>query len=132
MLGEIDIETNFPVVPVTINGREVSCLVDTGFNGYLWTDSIIARHLLGIEVLNRVDGTSQIADGSFAEFEIVRVDVPWFGRLFQPSLQVVFTIRNSKFPVVLGTRMLIGYVLIVDFNHGIVQIRNPDVYRVSP
>ncbi|MCC7500592.1 hypothetical protein IT396_02210 [Candidatus Nomurabacteria bacterium] len=132
MQGEIDGETNLPVLKLMINQREIPCLVDTGFNGYLWTDTIVAQRLLGVQIEHRVDGNSQVADGALAQFELTTVEVSWFSRLLYPSMQVVFTVRQSRFPVVLGTRMLLGYILIADFNHGIVQIKDPSVSRVSP
>ena len=131
MEGYVDRETNLPVVKLNINQREIPCLVDTGFNGFLWTGIDVAQRVFGMRV-NRVDGESELADGSGADYQLEPVEVLWFGRPLHLRMHVAFSLRAGKFPILLGTRLLVGHVLIADFNHGIVQIRDPSVSRVSP
>ena len=64
MEGRID-ELNRPVLRVEVNGRSLRCLVDTGFNGFLWIDERVAQ-LIGVYQKGKVY-ESELADGRPAD-----------------------------------------------------------------
>ena len=122
MEGRID-ELNRPVLRVEVNDRPLRCLVDTGFNGFLWIDERVAQ-LIGVYQKGKVY-ESELADGRPAEFKIAVGSILWFDQPKNIPIHVFQGERHSNLDGILGTRLLIGYVLIADFNWGLVSVRFP-------
>lgn len=125
MFGTIDAGTNTPVMYLIVNSKKLFCTIDTGYNGYPWTDFLVARDLLRLDVVGEPDNEAVMADGSQTPFELVWTTVEWFGRGIQIPIQVIFQPRGQKTHALIGTRLLLGYMLIADFNHGQVEIIDP-------
>ena len=82
--------------------------------------------------LNHEQSLSRLADSSEAAYQMAETNIFWFRQYRLASVQVFVRRREANPPLILGTRALIGYILLVDFNHGRVVIRDPAAARVSP
>ena len=122
MEGRLD-EKNRPVLTLSVNERPVSCLIDTGFNGFLWIDDRTA-HRLGLYQHGQIY-RSELADGRPAEFKIAIGKILWFDELKNIPIHVFQGERHSDFGALLGTRLLIGNVVLLDYNWGVISIRLP-------
>ena len=125
MRSTVDAETNTPVMYLSVNNKKLFCTIDTGYNGYLWTDFLVARDLLRLDVTGEPDNEAVMADGSQTPFELVWTTVEWFGSRIPIPIQVIPQPRGQKTQALIGTRLLLGYMLVADFNHGHVEIVDP-------
>lgn len=130
MEGYIDPLTNCPVIELEVNQRKALCLIDTGFNGFLSTGMNIAE-TLGIVTPEEREIT-RLGDHTTTFYHPTTSEILWFGQSKTIPIQVFVTPRTGHIQAVIGTRLLLGYILIVDFNHGHAIIRDPSAGRTSP
>jgi predicted aspartyl protease len=130
MEGYLDRASNRPVIELEVNYKKMPCLIDTGYTGFLATGKNIVEDL-GLQLRPEVK-QSELADMSRADFRTAVTQVFWFDRYRLMEVQVFLTRRVSPVPLILGVEALIGYILLVDFNHGRVSIRDPSMRTASP
>ena len=105
-----------PTITIRIaGGREpLLCIVDTGFNGRIWVPDHLAAgpgfESFGSEYV-------ALADGSVIAARVTTATVDWFGRI-----EAVSVIVGGTGEALLGTGMLEGCRLQVDFVEGTVRI----------
>lgn len=129
MRGALHAKTGLPIIDLTVNGITLSCLVDTGFTGDL---------AIGIKVANDLSlvsshqwHVSETVAGD-AEFTTSQARIDRFGST--RPLGVIIYPRERVGPVdgIIGVHLLIGYILVVDFNEGDVLIKDPSTRRMFP
>ncbi len=95
-------------VPVKLAGGEViECLVDTGFNGQLMIPREVI-HRLHLPVIGHED--FETAGGHLLSADIALVEIEWLA-----ERRVVEAIVSEGADALLGTRMLEGTQLIIDY-----------------
>lgn len=129
MRGRLHVGTGLPIMDLTVNGTPLSCLVDTGFTGDLAVGVGMANHL------SLVSGyqwhvSETVAGG--AEFTTSQASIDWFGSI--RPIGVIIYPRERVGPVdgIIGVHLLIGHILVVDFNEGDVLIKDPAVRGMFP
>lgn len=130
MEGYIDAQSNCPMIELEVNFRRIRCLIDTGFNGYLAIGSDVAevirlRHGMQIH-------KAKLGDGSESPFRLASCNVLWFGIYRHIEVSVFMLPRTGNSDAIIGTRLLTPYVLVADFNHGTVKIKNPALFTALP
>lgn len=122
MEGRID-RSNRPIITCSVNNHPITCLIDTGFNGFLWMDEPRARRF-GLHQHEEVYH-SELANGRSSDFRIGIGKIRWLEEEKDIPIHVFQGTRHSDVDALLGTRLLIGCVAILDFNWGLVSIRAP-------
>ena len=99
----------------TPQGKTMDLVVDTGFNGHL---VLPAQLLQEISFDHKGSTVVELADGSKVTSELYEGSIIWFGE--DKKVRVHAT---SSEDALLGTKMLVGYVLELDMKAGKVEIR---------
>lgn len=111
-----------PILPIAVNRQPIELLVDTGF-----TDTIA----IGLDVAKLLSiHTSRIvlyADtaGGRVPYRTGTAVIKWFGRRIPVEVLVWQTARLGPVDGFLGIGILVGHVLVVDFNEGYAEVRDP-------
>ena len=118
-----------PVMSVSIKGvRYDRALIDTGFSGFLAVDFDI-----GSQLDLRTSGPEKFARsaGGGAPYRDAFVDIEWFGQIRNVHVVVWQEVRTDLAKLVIGVGVLIGYVLLVDFNEGVVTVIDPSLAAIN-
>jgi len=103
-----------PVINIQFAGREWTAIVDTGFNGELELPRALQQHV-NAQIVGRV--FSLLAGGHRIEEDAYLVDFQFDGQ----TVCVQATFADSS-EILLGTRLLHGHRLEIDFRTGTVLI----------
>lgn len=118
-------ESGRPLITISCNGRHLRCILDTGYNNYLWMGHHLAeRHHVDIppETEQRV---ATMAGGDLKPYKLVYASKILFeGALFEDVPIQVFEGGQQQYAL-LGMRMLMGFVVTLDCNEGFTQIIDP-------
>lgn len=129
MKGMLARVPNYPLIELEINGRKYGCLIDTGFSGDIAMGLELAREL-GLDLspetaYSRVAGESNPTKNSY-------VWITWFDRTREVGATVFLSDTVGPVDAVIGVHLLIGYILVVDFNEGEVVIKDPSLREALP
>jgi clan AA aspartic protease len=94
--------------------QDVSAWIDTAFNGSL----VIPRRMLS-QLGMSIEATTEavLADGTTVTLETVDCAIRWFGKTYQTQI----IINDGELPL-LGTQLLSGLKLMIDYKHGTVEL----------
>ena len=104
-----------PTIGVSIAGRDWPAIIDTGFNGDLELPDDL-RAVLNARYVGRV--TSALAGGQTIEEDVYLVEFPFDGQTIQAEATFV-----AGFHLLVGTRLLRGYRLQINFARKTVQLK---------
>ena len=102
------------VIPLNVEGprnrgREISAVVDTGFNGFLTLPASLIQEL---ELVWRRRGRAMLADGSDSVFDIYEATATWDGKPRR------IAVDEADFDPLVGMSLLYGCELIVQIVGG--------------
>jgi len=130
MEGFIDPDTGRPMIDLNAKIRKIRCLIDTGSTGYITMWSDLADELKLIR-RPQIHWTG-LADQSQAPYRTAPCEVEWFGVYRLVDAQVFMHKGSGVIDAVIGSGSLTPYILVVDFNHGRVSIRDPALILTPP
>jgi len=108
--GKLFDESLSPRIKLSLAGKNISVVVDTGFNGELMLPEQLLETLCFRQTMK---SEAELADGSVVETALYGGKVMWFGR--QRSVQVIATESDDG---LLGTEMFFGITLFMDLDKG--------------
>ena len=121
MRGHLDSRMR-PILPLQVNGVTLNFLTDTGFTETL---------AIGLDVANMLCITqsrkvfySQTA-GGFAPFRTGICILNWFNGRIPVTVMVWQTPQVGPVDGLIGVGLLIGFILVADFNEGVLEIKDP-------
>lgn len=100
----------------TLEGQrtEITVWVDTAFNGGL----VIPKHMVSkLQLAKESSAEAMLADGNLVELETFACFFEWFGNTFETQI-----VANEGAYPLLGTMMLKGHPLVVDYNDRTVEL----------
>lgn len=130
MRGYLDRVTNYPLIDIVANGHTLTCLIDTGFTGDLALGIDLA-HMLNLD-LSAESSFSKVAGEGRAPTKESSAHVKWFDQSRDVGVTVFSSETVGPKDGIIGVHMLIGYILVIDLNEGIVVIKNPAFREVLP
>ena len=119
MIGIVDEQLRALIkVPIsnTLEGprTEITVWVDTAFNGGL----VIPKRIVSeLQLLKESSAEAMLADGNLVELETFACFFDWFGNSYETQI-----VANDGMYPLLGTMMLKGRRLIVDYNDLTVEL----------
>lgn len=123
MIRGIVSDDDVPTITLSIAGRCCTAIIDTGFNGDLELVEDL-REPLGARYVGRT--TVSLGGGQTIEEDVYLVDFPFDGRTVQAEATFVSGTR-----ILVGTRLLRGYRLEVNFMDKTVVVERIDTATVS-
>jgi clan AA aspartic protease len=100
-----------------VNGSEIECVIDTGFNGFLLLPRKFiednSMRFVGIESVTMVEQNT-------TEIEVASGIINWLGKRLSVRILVSETGES-----LIGTEMLIGTILEIDYINSTVKITKP-------
>ena len=130
MKGYLDRDTSYPLIDLIVNGHTVTCLIDTGFTGDLAL-GIDMADTLSLD-LSAESSFSKVAGEGRVPTKESSAHVKWFDQSREVGVTVFSSETVGPKDGIIGVHMLIGYILVIDLNEGIVVIKNPafrEVFR---
>ena len=114
------------------NSENILCLIDTGFNRYLFLEQAVARRL-GFRTETRRLDQIVLGDGSVKMAEIMSGSILWFGSPVLIDAHVVrgaqhrrsYSSPEHQIEGMIGTAMLEGLHVFLDFQFRRVMIQRP-------
>jgi clan AA aspartic protease len=93
---------------------EITDWVDTAFNGGL----VIPKHIVSeLQLAKESSAEAALADGSLVELETFACFFDWFGKSYETQI-----VANEGQYALLGTMLLNGHRLIIDYNDQTVEL----------
>jgi len=126
MFGYFD-EAGSPTISVSVSGRRtgitIDAIIDTGFNGALSIPISVAIPL-GLELTATVE--YELADGTIKQQMMFEATIQLGDEFFDTDILV-----NESDIALLGSELLKGKVLTVDYGNGTVEISRSE-HKCSP
>ena len=114
-----------PLITISCNGRHLRCILDTGFSEFIWMERRVAeRHQVYLPP-GAEEFRAFTAGGNTVAYKLGYAGKMLFAEvLFEDVPIQVYEGRGNEHPL-LGMRMLVGFVVMLDCNEGFTQIINP-------
>ncbi len=129
MRGSLNASNMMPILPLQTSAGINDFLVDTGFSGDLAVDPDIASIL---RLQTRPTIKYSLTAGGGAAYRDAYAEIEWFGESRTMHAVVWTHVREGLSKALIGTHAFIGYVLIIDFNEGVVTVKDPAISSVGP
>lgn len=115
IIGSFD-EDLSPRIVLSLAGKQISLVVDTGFNGELMLPRTLVEEL---GLAYSMKSEAELADGSIVETTLYQVRIHWFGE--ERALQAIVTEAEDG---LIGTEMLFGLTLFIDIDENQVVLES--------
>lgn len=129
MRGSLDQRNMMPILPLQTSAGISDFLVDTGFSGDLAVDPDIASLL---RLQTRPTIKYSLTGGGGAAYRDAYTEIEWFGQSRIMHVVAWTHVRDGLSKALIGVHAFIGYILVVDFNAGIVTVKDPAISSIGP
>lgn len=120
-----DPDSGKPLITISCHGRHLRCVLDTGYSEYIWMEhSVAQRHHLYIPP-GAEEFRAYTAGGNTTPYKLAYASKILFeGVLYEDVPIQVYKGKRHGHPLI-GMRMLVGLVVVLDCNEGFTQITDP-------
>lgn len=123
MRGSLNETHMMPLLPLQTSAGISEFLVDTGFSGDLAMDPDIASLF---RLRTRPTIKYSLTAGGGAAYRDAFTEIEWFGQSRVMHVVAWIQVRDRL------SKALIGYILVIDFNEGVVIVKDPALSNVGP